>query len=240
MQAAARPVSLSLASGGQVQRPFHIIQNDIEWHLHRIAAIQGLCGRERPVLIILVGRSASSAIPVIRTTLSASFDPGLHVYEHLAKLWSFQRIREMVAEDVPKAELTVGLERHPKKLRRVSGKISFPVDADDPKWPHLFVEPWEIKLAQRDARADLLFCCREFTNRDASALFLIFEDSLIERADAFFVRAAQGRDGVLCLNFFDIEAQALDTRTLEEVVDFLGVAKARASPVITAMTWKGM
>jgi hypothetical protein len=87
-----------------------------------------------------------------------------------------QRIREMVAEDAPKRELTVGLERHPKKLRRVGGKISPPIDADDPKWTHLFIEPREIKFPQRDARADLLFCRREFTNGDASASFLIFEN----------------------------------------------------------------
>jgi hypothetical protein len=52
----------------------------------------------------------------------------------------------MVAEDVTEGELTIGLERHPKKLWRVGGKISLPVDADDPKWTHLFVEPREIKF----------------------------------------------------------------------------------------------
>jgi hypothetical protein len=67
----------------------------------------------------------------------------------------------MFAEDVPEGELTVGLEQHPKKLWRVDGKISLPVDADDPKWTHLFVEPREIKFPQRNARADLLLGCRD-------------------------------------------------------------------------------
>src|SRR4029077_5857330 len=128
----------------------------------------------------------------------------------------------------PKAELTVGLERHPKKLRRVSGKISFGVDADDSKWTHLFVEPREVKFSQRDARTNLLFCCREFMNGDASAPLLIFEDRLIERAHAFFVSGTKSGDSVLHLDFFDIEAQALDTGRLQEVVDFLRVPKSLA------------
>jgi hypothetical protein len=67
-----------------------------------------------------------------------------------------------------------------------------------------------------------LLCRREFTNGDASASFLIFENCLIELAHAFFVSGAESGDAVLRLNFFDIEAQTLDTRGLEEVVDLQG------------------
>jgi hypothetical protein len=72
-----------------------------------------------------------------------------------------------------------------------------------------------------------LLGCREFTNRDPSVLFLICEDRLVEVADAFFVPGAKSGDAVVRLNFFDIEAEALDPRILEEVVDLLGVAKGR-------------
>jgi hypothetical protein len=42
------------------------------------------------------------------------------------------------------------------------------------------------------------------------------------------VSGAESGDAVLRLNFFDIEAQTLDTRGLEEVVDLQGVAKGLA------------
>jgi hypothetical protein len=70
----------------------------------------------------------------------------------------------------------------------------------------------------------LLGCC-EFTNRDASRLFLIFEDCLVKVVDPFFVTDAKSGDAVLRLDFFDIKAETLDTRILEEVIDLLGVTK---------------
>jgi hypothetical protein len=42
------------------------------------------------------------------------------------------------------------------------------------------------------------------------------------------VSGAESGDAVLRLNFFDIEAQTLDTRGLEEAVDLQGVAKGLA------------
>ena len=73
-----------------------------------------------------------------------------------------------------------------------------------------------------------MLCGREFTNGDASASFLIFKDGLIELAHAFFVSGAKSGNPVLRLNFFDIEAQTLDTCGLEKVVDLLGVTKGLA------------
>ena len=85
--------------------------------MHGIAAIEGLSGSKRTILVVLVRRSAGSAIAIVRAALRAAFDAALKVDEHLAKLWSFERIGEMVSEDISKAELPIGSERHAEKLR---------------------------------------------------------------------------------------------------------------------------